>query len=101
MIARVDTPNQAPIAAELVQAQLHHLHLLIILIIYLLLLDTTSLVGVICQSTSLVALLGTLSEGSGQLSSVVGGVDVVQEGGVCKVGIDDVLGVDEEVLGGT
>ena len=63
--------------------------------------DTTGLVGVVCQATSLVARLSTLCESSGQLCSVVSGVDVIEEGWVCKVGLNNSLWVDEEVLSGT
>lgn len=65
---------------------------------FLLLGDTTSLIGVISQTASLVACLGTLSKSSGQFSSEVGGVDVVEPAWVRKIGINDLLWVDEEVL---
>lgn len=63
-----------------------------------LLADATRLVGVVSQPASHVALLSTLSKRRGKLSSVVGGVDSVQPTWVRKIGIDDVLWVDEEVL---
>lgn len=63
--------------------------------------DTTSLVGVICYTTPLVASLRTLSKCRWELSPVVCGIDIVEPAWVGKVGIDDLLRVDEEVLGCT
>ena len=64
-----------------------------------LLADATGLVGIISQTTPCVTFFGTLSKRSWQSRPEVGDVDVVEPAGVCHIGINDFLWVDEEVLG--
>ena len=64
-----------------------------------LLTNPTRPVGVINQSTPLITSLRTLRKRGGQPSSVVRGINLVQPSRVREICIDDVLRVDEEVLG--
>ena len=63
--------------------------------------NTTSIVIAIRQTAPLVACLSALSECIRQNGPVVFGVDFDEPVGVGEIGFDNVLWIDEEVLGGS
>lgn len=60
--------------------------------------NSTGIVGAVRQTTPLVALLRPLSKSRGQQSPEVGGIDIRKPIWVGKIGFDDLLRIDEEVL---
>ena len=62
---------------------------------------TTSLGSLVCKATSSIAVFRTMSESRRELCSVVGSVDVVKPAWVRKIGVHNLLRVDEEVLSGS